>query len=158
MNQPELWTVARVGDVDVARAPVPIMDSLVEPQRARNAEIARRLDAGEPPMTAGEMEEVVARSGPQKSPPHRSANTREAYWAWRRTREGKEVWAAIERMALEAQARGERRISSKALVEAVRGLLHQHTNNSHTRFIAEELIERHPPLVALIERRKCRKP
>jgi hypothetical protein len=64
------------------------------------------------------------------------------------------VWREIASRALGAVERaGERRISTKRLVEEVRARLKVKVNNSWTSFIADELVQRYPPLDAVIERR-----
>lgn len=98
-------------------------------------------------------------SGPATPIPPPSANSREAYWHWRRGPEGRRAWAQIESAALSiVSGRGERaRISTKSLVEYARGSLHLHINNSYTAYIADELIERFPFLKGSIERRRRHK-
>lgn len=96
-------------------------------------------------------------TGPRKAPPRKAANTREAYWAWRKTEDGKKAWAGIRDMALGSLKAGESRISAKSLVELERGAEAIEINNTYTAYVADELVERYPALLPLIERRRRKK-
>jgi hypothetical protein len=97
-----------------------------------------------------------APSGPATPLPEPSAGTLEGYQAWRATGEGQRAFDYMERMALEAFQDGERRIGAKGLLEACRFGLRPRVklNSTHTAYIADELVAKHPVLADKIERRK----
>lgn len=91
-------------------------------------------------------------TGPRAMPA--AANTLQGYWRWRESEDGRTVWRAIERWALE-QYPG--RISAKALVERARNEMRREVNNTYTAWIGDDLVRRHPHLLDAIERRARKK-
>ena len=98
----------------------------------------------------------VPPSGPAVLVPTHKANTMLAYRSWRLTREGQWAFAELERLALTEWHSGAMRIAVKGLVERVRSSLRFQINNTYAPWIADELVESHPELTDVIERRRRR--
>jgi hypothetical protein len=76
------------------------------------------------------------------------------YHEWRATSDGIEVFAMIERQALNAIAAGEERIEINLLYAQVRRVRHKAADNSFRAPLARELIDRHPQLAGVIHVKK----
>lgn len=76
------------------------------------------------------------------------------YAAWRATTDGQDVFAAVERLAMNARHAGERRIEINLLFAQVRQRRKKAADNSFRALIARELIGRHPELAGLIHVKK----
>lgn len=96
-------------------------------------------------------------SGPQSVVPVRAQNSYVAYLHWRASEDGIRAWDRIQYHALRLERDGAARISTKALVEMVRGELKVDINNTATPWLADDLIRRYPQFERLIERRVRRK-
>lgn len=86
------------------------------------------------------------------------ANTWRGYLAWRGTPDGEAFWREMQNRALRAFHGGAQRISVNGLHDEVRRDLKIGSNNTWRPWLADDLVRRYPDLLAVIERRKRRKP
>ncbi len=89
----------------------------------------------------------------QGAPPRRD-DTREAYWAWRRTDEGRAAWAYFQHHAFRMKEEGATRIAVHFLIQMYRNEVKRKITNTWQPYIADEMAERWPELGKLIERHK----
>lgn len=92
-------------------------------------------------------------SGPQTAPLPRKKDRLAAYRAWRRSEEGGRVFGWIITEARRQMHDGEKRVSTKALVEACRGKLKVEIDNSYTSLLADSLVDADARLLDVVERR-----
>lgn len=76
------------------------------------------------------------------------------YREWRASADGIEVFAMIERQALNALEAGEERIEVNLLYAQVRRVRKKAADNSFRAPLARELIDRHPQLAGVIHVKK----
>ena len=81
-------------------------------------------------------------------------NKPEKFVAFLNSEIGVRFMKSVTRAALLAHKDGDRRFSVLGYIHEYRALMKERVNNSWAPYVADELVKRHPSLLAIIERRK----
>lgn len=96
-------------------------------------------------------------TGPQAEPFSRLDGAPEAFLAFLETEDGQRFWSWLVAQAMGALSRGEKRFSTRTSVALFRAVEKVRINDHFSPWFADLLVQEHPELVDIIERRARKK-